>query len=135
MSTSRTESPSEVVDRVAIGVSLACVLHCLAAPIALALAPSLLPDFWDHEFVHVVALGLAVPLAAAAIGRGLRGSRDTAVLALAVGGLCSMIAGVLFHEHAGADLLFTVTGASAVAAAHMRNLLLRRRRSALTDAV
>ena len=118
---------ADLLDRAAMGVSLACMAHCLAVPLALTLVPSLMPAFWDDRVVHVTALALALPLAVIGLGPGLRRSRNGTVLALATGGLLLMAAGIALHDIPPLDVVLTLVGAGAVGAAHLRNFLLRRR--------
>ena len=118
----------DLVDRAAMGVSLACMLHCLAIPLTLSVAPSLIPRVWDDQLVHVAALALALPLAAIGIGMRLRRSRDLPTLLLAGGGLLLMAAGIVAHEAPPLDVILTLAGAGALGLAHLRNF--RRRRTA-----
>ncbi|WP_394692309.1 MerC domain-containing protein [Hyphobacterium sp.] len=53
MTSSRSVSPvaTSFYDRLGIGVSGLCVLHCLATPLLVALAPGL---FWfENEWIHL----------------------------------------------------------------------------------
>lgn len=117
---------ADLLDRAAMGVSLVCMAHCLAIPLTLSLAPSLLPTVWDDRMVHVLALALALPLAVLGIGARLRRSRDRLTLGLAGAGLTLMAAGIGLHDAPPLDVVFTLAGAGSVGAAHMRNYTQRR---------
>ena len=61
---------NSLLDRLAIGLSGLCLLHCMAGFVLLSLF-ALSGDWLDHR-VHVVGLVLAMPLAAVALWRGFR---------------------------------------------------------------
>ena len=42
-----------ITDRMAIGLSLACVIHCLALPIVLVAIPNFLAIYVDSEYFHL----------------------------------------------------------------------------------
>ena len=67
---------NSLLDRIAIGLSGLCLLHCMAGFVLLGLF-SLTGDWLDHR-VHVVGLVLAMPLAAVALWRGFRRSKPHA---------------------------------------------------------
>lgn len=120
-------SRADLLDRTAMGVSLACMAHCLAIPLVLTLAPTLLPAIWDDVLVHMLALALALPLASVAILLRFRYTRDTLTLALAALGLAGMAVGIVLHEAPPLDFVFTFAGAGCLGWAHLRNFRLRRR--------
>ena len=120
---------TDLLDRAAMGVSMACMAHCLALPLMLTFAPTLLPAVWDDVVIHLVALGLALPLALVAILMRFRETRDTLTLALAGCGLAGMAVGIALHEAPPLDFVFTFAGAGALGVAHFRNFGLRRRNS------
>lgn len=120
-------SHADLLDRTAMGVSLACMAHCLAIPLVLTLAPTLLPAIWDDVLVHMLALALALPLASVAILLRFRYTRDTLTLALAALGLAGMAVGIVLHEAPPLDFVFTFAGAGCLGWAHLRNFGLRRR--------
>ena len=43
-----------ITDRMAIGLSLACVIHCLALPIVLVFVPNFLAIYVDSEYFHLL---------------------------------------------------------------------------------
>lgn len=108
------------IDRSAAGLSGLCVLHCaLSAAALVALAP--LAPMLRHD-VHIWGFGLAAPLALMALGLGARAHRRLGALALGMGGLATMAAG-LFVAHGGVgELALSAGGAALVAIAHLLNL-------------
>lgn len=121
----RPSAPHEVADRLGIGVSLTCAVHC-AATGALSLAPSLMGAASHGETLELVELPLL--LMALVVGlyslvpayRTEHGRPQP--LALFLAGL-----GLLFVSRlveGPAELVSTVTGVGLVACAHLVNLRL-----------
>ena len=115
-----TKLASSLLDRVAIGLSGLCLLHCMAGFVLLALF-SLTGDWLDHR-VHVIGLGLAMPLAAVALWRGWRRHGRLHICALGLLGLGIMTASLLVAHGQALEMLVSMTGVSLLAAAHWQNL-------------
>ena len=56
-------------DRIGIGASILCAIHCAAAPFLLLLLPAF-GKIWAHPMSHILVAMLVVPLAAFSIRRG-----------------------------------------------------------------
>lgn len=112
-----------LADGAAIGVSLLCLIHCLALPTLLAITPWLIPGFMVDESFHVAAVAIALPVSALALANSLR-ARPLIVM-LAGLGIALLLAGTLVHEEY-LEVSLTVCGALLVACAHLRNLYLQR---------
>jgi hypothetical protein len=106
------------LDRLAVGLSGACVFHCLALP-ALAAALPVLGVWAQAEWVHVTLLLVAAPLSAAALLS--TGGRGRGVLTLAGAGLALMALGALAPASAAVEIVLTVAGSLMLAAAHIWN--------------
>lgn len=112
---------ARAMDASAIGLSALCLVHCLALP-ALALALPFL-GAWSHaEWVHVVFICAAAPIALTALmdWRMLR-PHAWALVALAALGLGLMLAGALEVPSAGWERPLTVIGGVILATAHILN--------------
>jgi hypothetical protein len=113
--------PNHRLDRMAIGLSGLCVVHCLATSVALALlasAGSMLGADWIHE----VGLGLAMIMGAIALGRGILEHGYS--MPSAVGGLgLGVMAGALTLPHNGTEALYTVVGVGILAFGHRLNFI------------
>lgn len=107
------------LDRMAIGLSGLCLVHCLATSVLLALvasAGSTLGAGWIHE----VGLGLAMVMGAIALGRGIL--EHGYAMPSAVGGLgLGVMAGALTLPHNGTEALYTVVGVAILALGHRLN--------------
>lgn len=117
-----------LADLTGIVLSLTCLVHCLALPLALVLAPALSRWIALPEGVHAAILLLALPAAGIAMRDGWRRHRRLAPTVLAAAGLSVLALGLAAHEGwmvaadpAAADRLLTSTGALALAAAHLAN--------------
>lgn len=117
-----------LADLTGIVLSLTCLIHCLALPLILLLAPALSRWIALPEGVHAAILLLALPAATIAMRDGWRRHRRLAPAVLAVAGLSLLALGLSAHEGwiavanpAAADRLLTSVGALALAAAHLVN--------------
>ncbi|HVF37353.1 MAG TPA: MerC domain-containing protein [Sphingomicrobium sp.] len=109
------------LDRMAIGLSGLCVVHCLATTVLLALVASaggLLGSHWVHE----IGLSLAMVMGAVALGRGVL--EHGFPMPSAVGGLgLGVMAGALTLPHDGTEALYTVVGVAILALGHRLNFI------------
>ena len=107
------------LDRIAIGLSGLCMVHCLATAVffgLLASAGGLLGAAWVHE----AGLTLAMVLGGVALGRGI--IEHGFMMPSAVGGLgLGVMAGALTMPHDGSEALYTVVGVSILALGHRLN--------------
>lgn len=95
-------SANRWLDRVGLFGSIACGIHCLAAPAVLILAPTVW-DAWESPIVHQLAALITVP-AAAMILFGSRHRRYRLTAFLAVTGIALVLSGVLI-PHVGGNPL------------------------------
>lgn len=111
---------SSLLDRLAIGLSGLCLLHCMAGFLMLSLF-ALSGDLLDHR-VHVIGLGLAMPLAAVALWRGWRKHGRSGIAVAGVVGLLVMAASLVVDHGHVSEMLVSMAGVSLLAWAHWRNL-------------
>jgi len=111
------------MDKLAIGLSVLCLLHCLALPVAMLVAPTLGSLVLGTESpVHWVLLGVALPVSGYALWHGYRhhGHRDTLLLGAA--GLAIMLLAVTHVTSARLETPLTVVGVIALLVAHVMNV-------------
>ncbi len=111
--------PTARLDRIAIGLSGLCLVHCLATAVLLAVV-SAAGGFLGSHIIHEVGLTLAMVLAAVALGRGVL--EHGFMMPSAVGGLgLGVMAGALTMPHDGTEVAFTIAGVMIVALGHRLN--------------
>lgn len=106
------------LDRLAIGLSGMCVVHCVLSVVLVAVLSG--TTFLTDPIVHRVGLVGAVLLAAVALRQGYvsHGARRPTVIGLA--GL-TLMTSALFLPHGWIEVVATVTGVSILAVAHLMN--------------
>ncbi len=109
------------LDRIAMGLSGLCIVHCCATAILLGLLASA-GGFLGQPLIHEVGLVFAMLLGAIALGRGVR--EHGFVLPAAVGmiGLGVMAYALTLHE-TGLEPIFTLAGVMILALGHRLNIL------------
>lgn len=111
--------PTLKLDRLAIGLSGLCLVHCLATSVFLALLASA-GSMLGAEWVHEVGLALAMIMGALALGRGI--FEHGYAMPSAVGGLgLGVMAGALTLPHDGSEAFYTVIGVAILALGHRLN--------------
>lgn len=111
-------------DRIGIGLSGLCVVHCLLFPVILAVLP-----LWSafealHDGFHLVLAVLLVPTTGLAARSGYRHHRDRGVLGLLSGGLAAIVVAALLGHGLlgyGWGTGLTLVGSVLLIAGHGRN--------------
>jgi len=110
---------SGTIDRLAIGLSGLCLVHCLASAIFVAMLASA-GGLLLHPAIHEVGLVFAIGLGIAALGRGI--VDHGFMMPSAVGGLgLGVMAGSLAMPEGGAGTVYTVIGVAILALGHDLN--------------
>ena len=110
---------SSRLDRLAIGLSGLCLVHCLASAVLLTLL-SAVGGFLGAPVIHEVGLVLAMILGTVSLGRGI--VAHGFMLPSAVGGLgLGVMAGALSLPHDGTEAIYSVVGVLIVALGHRLN--------------
>ena len=110
---------TERLDRLAIGLSGLCLVHCLGTAVALALLASA-GGILGAPIIHEIGLTLAMIMGTLALGRGIFDHGYT--MPSAIGGLgLGVMAGALTLPHNGSEALFTVVGVAILALGHRLN--------------
>jgi hypothetical protein len=108
-----------VFDRLAIGLSGLCLVHCVASAIFVALLATA-GGFLLNPMIHEVGLVLAIGLGVVALGRGV--FEHGFMMPSAIGGLgLGVMAGSLSLPEGGAGTLYTILGVCILALGHDLN--------------
>ena len=102
-----------------------CLVHCLAGSLLLTVF-AVSGDWLGHN-VHAAGLLLALPLATAALWRGVLTHGRTGVAVLGAIGIGLMAASLLLGHGGAGEVALSVAGVSLLASAHFWNLRASRR--------
>lgn len=109
------------LDRIAMGLSGLCVVHCVATAVLLGLLASA-GGFLGSPVIHEVGLSLAMIIGAFALGRGIL--EHGYVMPASVGALGLGVMGwALTLPHDGREPVYTVVGVMILALGHRLNLM------------
>ena len=109
------------LDRVAMGLSGLCAVHCVATAILLGVLASA-GSLFGKPIIHEIGLSLAMIIGAVALGRGVRDHGFLLPSAVGIIGLGTMAYAMTLHE-SGFEPAFTIVGVSILALGHRLNLL------------
>ena len=107
-------------DKLAIGLSLMCTVHCFATPVILALLPSLAVLHINAEQFHLWILAVVLPTSLLALNLGCKKHKRTRYMACGVVGLAFLIIAVLLGQEE-AEKALTLIGSAFIALAHWFN--------------
>ena len=111
-------------DKIAIGLSIACVIHCFLVPSFIILSPAFLSIELDNELIHYLMLFVVFPISMIALSTGFKSHKMISYLLIGMTGLLILICAVLFGEsilgHTGEKAL-TLIGAIILSIAHYKN--------------
>jgi hypothetical protein len=109
------------LDRLAIGLSGLCAVHCVATAVLLGLL-SAAGGILGQPIIHEIGLTLAMLMGSFALGRGIL--QHGFLLPSAIGALgLGVMAGALSLPHDGREALYTIIGVMIVALGHRLNVL------------
>ena len=113
--------PTHRLDRMAIGLSGLCLVHCLGTTVVLAVLASA-GGALGAPIIHEVGLSLAMLLGTISLGKGIFEHGYT--MPSSVGGLgLGVMAGALTLPHDGSEAIYTVLGVAILALGHRLNFI------------
>ena len=113
-----------VIDKLAIGLSIMCAVHCLATPLLLTLLPSLTAVQLDNEQLHLWILVAVIPTSLVALTLGCKKHTRLRYVVSGFVGVILMVLAVTLGEAKWGELGekgFTLIGAAFIAVAHWFN--------------
>jgi hypothetical protein len=113
------------LDRLAMGLSGLCAVHCVASVVLLGLLASA-GGLLGRPIIHEVGLTLAMIIGAIALGRGVRDHGFVLPAAVGVVGLATMAYAMTLHE-TGYEPALTIIGVLILALGHRLNMHAARR--------
>jgi len=119
-----------ITDNLAIGLSILCVMQCLAVPSILVLLPSVVAYHLQNEAFHFWMIVVVLPVSVFALTLGCKQHNRYHVMIFGVIGLVllvsAIVAGDVFFGENGEKIL-TILGAGFVTVGHLMNFRLCRR--------
>ncbi len=117
-----------VADGASIGLSALCVFHCLALPVLVTVAPSLLALPLNNEAFHLWLVCAVIPISIFALTMGCKKHQRHAVWIVGAIGVGILLMAALGGEARGEtfERTFTLVGAGIIAIAHYWNYQLCR---------
>jgi hypothetical protein len=109
-------------DKIAISLSILCVIHCLVVPLLIAFLPSMI--LLQQEAFHLWMVILVVPISIYALTLGCKKHKKLSIVTLGMVGLICLLSAVFFGEsHIGetGEKLITIIGALLVSISHYQN--------------
>jgi hypothetical protein len=113
-----------VIDKVSIGLSVACTVHCLALPLLLILLPSLSALPLENEAFHLWLLAAILPCSAYALTLGCKQHKRYQLLFVGGVGIALLILAVTLGETLlgePGEKILTLFGSIIVAVGHSLN--------------
>lgn len=115
-------------DKIAVGLSGLCLLHCLLLPFVVAVLPFL--GQLDGDHLHTEMLIFVIPVSVVALAVGFRRHGQINVIISGAAGLIILTTGALVvHDLYGliADRMMTVMGSIVLAFTHYQNFRLAKK--------
>jgi hypothetical protein len=115
-------------DKIAVGLSGLCLLHCLMLPFVVAILPFL--GQFDDDHLHAEMLIFVVPVSVIALFVGFRRHGQISIILSGAAGLAILAMGAfVVHDLYGpaADRMTTVAGSIVLAFTHYRNFRLAKK--------
>ena len=119
----------EFLDKMSIGLSLACAIHCLASPILVALLPSIVATQFEGETFHILMVAVVLPVSAYALTMGCRQHQRYGLLVLGGFGVMLLVAALVVGEAllgGQGETILTLLGGAMIALGHFWNFRLCR---------
>ena len=116
----------DLVERIALGATFACLAHCVLLPVAIAALPAMASVVPIPDSVHLALLLLAVPSTGYALLIGYRMHRVIAPVIFGTFGLICLALGAITFGRTSFEIPVTIVGSLAIAAGHLTNWRLRR---------
>lgn len=124
------EVTQRLFDRLAIGASVICAIHCIALPVILAMFPALVVMPVEEHSFHQLLVWFVLPSSLLAVSLGCSRHKDRIVLIGCVIGLSVIVLTAWFgHDLLGetGEKMATLTGAVILSVVHWRNYKLCRK--------
>lgn len=115
--------PAISPDKLAIGLSGLCLLHCLALPLFIILIPSIASLPLAQEAFHLWMVLAVIPTSLYALTLGCKKHNQISLVGYGIVGLTALISALVFGHQLGeaGEKVMTTIGAFIIAFAHLKN--------------
>lgn len=112
-----------LTDKISIGLSMACTVHCLALPVLLTMVPALASLGLNDERFHMWMVIAVIPCSILALVQGCRKHKKYLLVGIVTAGLTLLVLAVFAGEQVGevGEKVLTVVGSLFVAVGHSLN--------------
>lgn len=120
----------EVTDKLSIGLSMLCAIHCLVLPLLLVALPSFGALQLQNENFHTWMLISVIPISLYALTMGCKKHKRYRLFLFGATGLVLLVSAVLFEDYIGGEFgekSLTLLGATLIVLAHFGNFRLCRK--------
>jgi len=112
-----------ISDKMAVGLSMACVIHCFLAPSIIILAYGVSSFSVESELLHYAILMLAAPISIFALTLGYKNHKNISVLIFGILGLIILSLAIFLENIVGqsGEKALTLLGSIMLALSHFKN--------------
>ena len=112
-----------ISDKMAVGLSMACVIHCFLAPSIIILAYGVSSFSVESELLHYAILMLAAPISIFALTLGYKNHKNISVLIFGILGLIILSLAIFLENIVGesGEIALTLLGSIMLALSHFKN--------------
>ena len=114
----------KVSDKVSIGISALCLLHCLLFPSFMVLLSSFIFVSLNSELIHYMLLFLVVPVSSFALIVGLNNHKNSFIFFIGLSGLAILVSALFIElsiKTISGEILLTIIGSILITFSHYKN--------------
>ena len=114
----------KVSDKVSIGISALCLLHCLLFPSFTVLLSSFISVSLNSELIHYMLLFLVVPVSSFALIVGLNNHKNSFIFFIGLSGLAILVSALFIElpiKTISGEILLTIIGSLLITFSHYKN--------------
>ncbi len=114
----------KVSDKVSIGISALCLLHCLLFPSFMVLLSSFISVSLNSELIHYMLLFFVVPVSSFALIVGLNNHKNSFIFFIGLSGLAILVSALFIElpiKTISGEILLTIIGSLLITFSHYKN--------------
>ena len=114
----------KVSDKVSIGISALCLLHCLLFPSLMVLLSSFISVSLNSELIHYMLLFFVVPVSSFALIVGLNNHKNSFIFFIGLSGLAILVSALFIElpiKTISGEILLTIIGSLLITFSHYKN--------------